>query len=130
MLAGLGAAASARAAGCALALVDESTLVDRESFDGDAPAPTCARSTDGSTPASRSGSSSPTTRLRMRRLRQRVSPDGDIVRRVHDDVLYRLLARGARGRRPSGPACGPPGGRAVPANEFEAGSVVVVLEAP
>ena len=112
---------------CALALVDESTLVDREAL-GDAPAPDM-REIDGWVYSSEplwvqlSGE-----KLRMRRLRQRVSPDGDLVRRVHDDVLHRfspelLEEEAARaGLRPAGR-------RAVAANESEAGSVVVLLEA-
>ena len=68
--------------------------------------------------------------LRMRRLRERVSPGGDLVRKVHDDVLLPPHARGARaGGRARGPARRRDR-RTVPANEFEAGSVVVVLEAP
>lgn len=111
----------------AFALVDEGTLVDRETFDGD-PRPDM-REIDGWVYSSEplwvqlSDDS-----LRMRRLRERVSPEGDLVRRVHDDVLARLSPgtfeeeAGRAGLR-AAPRL------TVPANEHEAGSVVVVLEA-
>ena len=75
---------------CALALVDESTLVERG-----AAAPASVRpdmrELDGwvysSEPLWVQVSDDV---LRMRRLRERVSPGGDLVRRVHDDVLHRL----------------------------------------
>lgn len=68
-------------------------------------------------------------RLRMRRLRQRVSPQGDITRQVHDDVLHRvspdeLEAQAAEaGLRAAGR-------EQVPSSEHEAGSVIVILERP
>jgi SAM-dependent methyltransferase len=67
--------------------------------------------------------------LRMRRLRQRVSPQGDLVRSVHDDVLQRLSpelleAEAARaGLRPDSR-------RRVAAGENEAGSVIVIVRKP
>jgi SAM-dependent methyltransferase len=68
-------------------------------------------------------------RLRMRRMRQRVSPQGDMARRVHDDVLYRvspdeLEAQAAE----AGLAAA--GREQVPSSEHEAGSVIVILERP
>lgn len=68
-------------------------------------------------------------RLRMRRLRDRVSPRGDQTRRVHDDVLYRVspqeleLEAEAAGLRPLER-------RTVASSDYEAGSVVVILERP
>jgi hypothetical protein len=65
----------------------------------------------------------------MRRLRQRVSPQGDMTRRVHDDVLFRvspdeLEAQAADvGLRAAGR-------EQVPSSEHEAGSVIVILERP
>ncbi len=45
--------------------------------------------------------------LRMRRLRERVSPSGDLVRRVHDDVLHRLTPEQLEAEAlPRGPAPG------------------------
>lgn len=113
---------------CALALVDESTLVDRADFETE-PKPDM-REIEGWV-----YSSEPLwvqlsdEVLRMRRLRQRVSPDGDIVRKVHDDVLMRLPPEELE-REAEAAGLRPAGRRAVPENEFEAGSVVVVVEAP
>ena len=112
---------------CALALVDESTLVDRDAL-GEAPSPDM-REIDGWV-----YSSEPLwvqlsdEALRMRRLRQRVSPGGDLVRRVHDDVLHRLSPETLEeeAERADLRAAGR---RVVPANEFEAGSIVVLLGA-
>ncbi|MBA2514464.1 MAG: class I SAM-dependent methyltransferase [Solirubrobacterales bacterium] len=113
---------------CAMALVDEATLVDRASFEAE-PRPDM-REIDGWV-----YSSEPLwvqladDALRMRRLRERVSPEGDVVRKVHDDVLLRVAPEQleqeaeAAGLRPAER-------RTVPANEYEAGSIVVVLEAP
>ena len=67
--------------------------------------------------------------LRMRRLRERVSPEGDLLQRVHDDLLHRLsperLEDEARrvGLRVLGQ-------RTVDSGPTEAGSVVVLAEAP
>jgi SAM-dependent methyltransferase len=66
--------------------------------------------------------------LRIRRLRQRVSPDGELERAVHDDVLHRLsparleLEAEDAGYRPAGR-------RTVRSGPDEADSVVVLLEA-
>jgi hypothetical protein len=64
----------------------------------------------------------------MRRLRERVAPGGDLIRRVHDDVLYRLspdrflVEAGAAGlvavER-----------REITSSDYEAGSILIVLEA-
>lgn len=65
--------------------------------------------------------------LRMRRLRQRVSPRGDLTRSVHDDLLHRLPPeRLEREAQKAGMA--PSGRRRVAAGQSEAGSVVVILE--
>ena len=126
-LAGL-AGALERGGICALALVDESTLVER----GAAPSPVRPdmRELDGwvfsSEPLWVQVSDDV---LRMRRLRERVSPGGDLVRKVHDDVLHRLSpeqleAEGATaGLRPAGR-------RTIPSSDYEAGSITVLMEAP
>ena len=126
-LAGL-AGALERGGICALALVDESTLVER----GAAPSPVRPdmRELDGwvfsSEPLWVQVSDDV---LRMRRLRERVSPGGDLVRKVHDDVLHRLSpeqleAEGATaGLRPAGR-------RTIPSSAYEAGSITVLMEAP
>lgn len=110
----------------AVALVDETTLVERG--EGPDPKPDM-REVEGWV-----YSSEPLwvqvldDRLRMRRMRERVSPEGDIVRRVHDDVLFRLPPERlendaqAAGLRPVKR-------HQVESNDYEAGSVVVVLEA-
>jgi SAM-dependent methyltransferase len=113
---------------CALALVDESTLVERGA---DAPAPISPdmREVDGwvysSEPLWVQVSDDV---LRMRRLRERVSPTGDIVRRVHDDILHRLSLEQLEAE---GSAAGlrPAGRRAISSSAQEAGSIVVMLEA-
>ena len=113
---------------CAMALVDESTLVDRATFEAE-PRPDM-RELDGWV-----YSSEPLwvqlsdDVLRMRRLRERVSPGGDLVRKVHDDVLLRLSPESLE-REAEHAGLRPGARRNVPANEFEAGSVIVVLEAP
>ncbi len=65
----------------------------------------------------------------MRRLRERVSPDGDLVRRVHDDVLHRLTPEQLEAEA-SQAGLRPAGRRTIPSSEQEAGSLVVILEAP
>lgn len=113
---------------CAMALVDEATLVDRASFETE-PRPDM-RELDGWVYSSEPLWVQLTDDvLRMRRLRERVSPGGDLVRKVHDDVLLRLSPEAfeQEGER-AGLSVG--ARRAVPANEFEAGSTIVVLEAP
>ncbi|MBA2546024.1 MAG: class I SAM-dependent methyltransferase [Solirubrobacterales bacterium] len=112
---------------CALALVDESTLVERGSLGGE-PRPDM-REVEGWV-----YSSEPLwvqlsdDVLRVRRLRERVSPDGDLVRRVHDDVLNRLAPEALEGEAARA-GLSAAGRRDIPADEFEAGSIVVVLEA-
>ncbi len=112
---------------CAFALVDESTLVDSEALESQ-PRPDM-RDVDGwvysSEPLWVQVSDDV---LQMRRIRERVSPEGDLVRRVHDDVLHRVSPaafeeEGARA------GLHPAGRREIPANESEAGSIVVCLEA-
>lgn len=112
---------------CALTLVDESTLL--ESGVAASPPPDM-RELDGWV-----YSSEPLwvqvgdDVLRMRRLRERVAPGGDLVRKVHDDILHRLSPEqleaeaGAAGLRPLDR-------RAIPSSTYEAGSVAVILEAP
>jgi SAM-dependent methyltransferase len=67
--------------------------------------------------------------ITVRRIRQRVSPGGELSRSVHDDLLHRAspeeveaagAALGLRARER----------RAVPPGPGEAGSIVVILEAP
>jgi SAM-dependent methyltransferase len=66
--------------------------------------------------------------LRIRRLRERVSPEGEIERTVHDELLERVspdqLEEEARGA-----GLNPAGRRAVKAGPNEADSVVVLAEA-
>lgn len=67
--------------------------------------------------------------MRIRRLRQRVSPDGDIERSVHDEHLHRLepdaLEREARAAGLS-----PAGRRPIASGPAEADSIAVLLEVP
>ena len=111
----------------AAALVDEATLVDAGVTA--APRPDM-RETDGWVYYSEPLWVQVSERtLRMRRLRERVSPEGDLLRRVHDDLLHRLsperLEEEARraGLRVLGQ-------RTVDSGPAEAGSVVVLAEAP
>lgn len=114
---------------CALALVDESTLVERGAA---APAPVRPdmRELDGwvfsSEPLWVQVSDDV---LRMRRLRERVSPGGDLVRKVHDDVLYRL-SPGQLEAEGSEAGLRPAGRRTIPSSDYEAGSITVLMEAP
>jgi hypothetical protein len=66
--------------------------------------------------------------MRVRRLRERVSPSGQIERSVHDDLLYRLAPERLE---QEGGAAGfaAAGRRSVHAGPNEADSVVVLLEA-
>lgn len=126
MLEGL-AARLASGGRAALALVDESTLAEQGS--------TTQLRPDMREVSGWVYSSQPLwvqvddERLRMRRLRERVAPDGDLTRRVHDDVLRRLgpdrleADAAAAGLRAAGR-------HSVEATPSEAGSIVVVLEAP
>lgn len=67
--------------------------------------------------------------LRVRRLRERVSPGGEMKRTVHDELLHRLSPERLRieaeqaGLRPAGL-------RSVRSGPNEADSIVVLLEAP
>ena len=71
----------------AAALVDEATLLDA----GDATAPRPdMREIDGWVYYSEPLWVQVSERLFVRRLRERVSPEGDLLRRVHDDLLHRL----------------------------------------
>jgi SAM-dependent methyltransferase len=66
--------------------------------------------------------------LRMRRLRERVAPGGDLVRRAHDDVLHRLPPeRFLDEARAAGLV--PVENREIASSEYEAGSILLVLEA-
>jgi SAM-dependent methyltransferase len=125
----LAALATALAPGgrCAIALVDESTLVEQTAPSDLRPD---MREVEGWV-----YSSEPLwvqvsdDRLRMRRLRERVAPDGAHVRRVHDDVLYRLTpsqleAEAARAGLRAAER------REIPSSAYEAGSIAVILEAP
>ena len=67
--------------------------------------------------------------LRMRRLRERVSPGGDIVRKVHDDVLHRLSPEQLE-QEASSAGLRPVERRAIPSSAYEAGSIAVILELP
>jgi SAM-dependent methyltransferase len=110
----------------AVALVDESTIATSE---GSLPPPNPPdmREVDGWV-----YSSEPLwvqvsdEMLRMRRLRQRVSPQGDLVRSVHDDLLHRLPPETLE--EEAGEAgLTPVSRREVEAGPNEAGSVVVIL---
>jgi hypothetical protein len=67
--------------------------------------------------------------LTVRRLRERVSPEGEMERQIHDEVLYRLPPEhleqeaGASGLRPAGR-------RQISSGPNEADSTVVLLEVP
>jgi predicted O-methyltransferase YrrM len=67
--------------------------------------------------------------LKVRRLRERVSPDGDIERFVHDELLHRIspdrleLEAEEAGLRPAGR-------RQISSGPAEADSTVVLLEVP
>jgi SAM-dependent methyltransferase len=66
--------------------------------------------------------------LTVRRIRERVSPDGEIERGVHDDVLHRLSPERLEAEATEA-GFSPAGRRPVKAGSNEADSVVVVLEA-
>ena len=66
--------------------------------------------------------------LRIRRLRKRVSPAGEIERRVHDDLLHRLSPEELESEaRAAG--LSPAGRRSIASGPSEADSLVVLLEA-
>jgi SAM-dependent methyltransferase len=110
---------------CALSLVDETTLLEQ----GVAAAPKPdMREVEGwvyySEPLWVQVSDDA---LRMRRLRERVAPGGDLARRVHDDVLHRLSPeRIEQEARTAGLV--PVERHEIASSAYEAGSIVVLLE--
>lgn len=112
---------------CAIALVDEATLVDRETFEGE-PRPDMREVDDWVYSSEPLWVQLSDDALRMRRLRQRVSPEGHIVRKVHDDLLYRLQPDELEAEAETA-GLRAAGRREIRANTFEAGSIVVVCEA-
>lgn len=110
----------------AVALVDESTI-GRSEAALPPPTPPDMREVDGwvfsSEPLWVQASDE---MLRMRRLRQRVSPSGDLVRNVHDDLLHRVPPEVLEAEA-SEAGLEPAGRSHVAAGENEAGSVVVIL---
>lgn len=125
----LGAIAEALEPGgrCAASLVDETTLVEQGVA---ATSPPDMREIEGWV-----YSSEPLwvqvseASLRMRRLRERVSPRGDVVRKVHDDLLHRLAPEGLE-REAGAAGLRPVERRPIASSAYEAGSVAVILEAP
>jgi predicted RNA methylase len=110
---------------CAVTLVDESTLVDQ----GVAAVKPDMREIEGWVYYSEAlwVQVSDET-LRMRRLRERVAPGGDLVRRVHDDVLYRLSPeRFLAEARTAGLVAVEH--REIASSDYEAGAILIVLEA-
>ena len=67
--------------------------------------------------------------LRVRRLRERVSPDGEMERQVHDEVLYRLPPEGLE-EEAKDVGLRPVGRRQISSGSNEADSTVVLLEVP
>jgi SAM-dependent methyltransferase len=67
--------------------------------------------------------------LTVRRLRERVSPEGEMERAVHDDILHRLDPETLE-REASRAGFVPVGRRRITSAEDEADSVVVLLGAP
>lgn len=67
--------------------------------------------------------------LTVRRLRERVSPDGSIEREVHDEILHRVDPD-ALEREAADAGFLPIGRRSISSSEDEADSVVVLLGAP
>jgi SAM-dependent methyltransferase len=123
----LGAVADALQPGgrCALSLVDESTLIEQGVA---ATPPPDMREVEGWVYSSEPLWVQVSERsLRMRRLRERVSPSGDLVRKVHDDLLHRLRPEkleaeaGAVGLKPTGRL-------EVAPSAYEAGAIAVILE--
>jgi hypothetical protein len=66
--------------------------------------------------------------LTVRRIRERVSPDGEMERGVHDEVLHRLSPERLEAEA-SEAGFSPAARRPVSAGPNEADSIVVVLEA-
>ena len=114
---------------CALALVDESTLVERGAAARDPISPDMRDVDDWVYSSEPLWVQVSDEVLRMRRLRERVSPSGDLVRRVHDDVLHRLTPEQLEAEA-SEAGLRPAGRRTITSSAQEAGSVVVILEAP
>jgi SAM-dependent methyltransferase len=67
--------------------------------------------------------------LTVRRLRERVSPEGEMERAVHDDILHRLDPETLE-REAGGAGFVPMGRRKITSAEDEADSVVVLLGVP
>jgi SAM-dependent methyltransferase len=67
--------------------------------------------------------------LRVRRIRERVSPEGKMDRSVHDDVLHRISPEQLE-EEAEGAGWRPAGRRQIVYGPDEADSVVVLLEAP
>jgi SAM-dependent methyltransferase len=112
---------------CAFALVDEATLAPAEAIAQPRPE---MREIEGWVYSSEPLWVQVSDQvLRMRRLRERVAPGGDLVRRVHDDVLRRLSA-GQLEAEAEAAGLRPAGRRAIASGADEAGSITVVLEAP
>jgi SAM-dependent methyltransferase len=110
---------------CAVSLVDESTLVEQGVVA--APKPDM-REVEGwvyySEPLWVQVSDHT---LRMRRLRERVAPGGDLVRRVHDDVLHRISPERIEEEARTA-ALAPVERREIVSSAYEAGSIVILLE--
>jgi precorrin-6B methylase 2 len=69
------------------------------------------------------------TALTIRRIRERVSPEGRIERQVHDELLYRVSPERLEGEA-EGVGLTPAGRRQISYGPDEADSTVVLLEAP
>jgi predicted O-methyltransferase YrrM len=67
--------------------------------------------------------------LTVRRLRERVSPDGRMEREVHDEILHRISPEALEGEAADAGFL-PMGRRPISSGENEADSVVVLLGAP
>jgi hypothetical protein len=67
--------------------------------------------------------------LTVRRLRERVSPGGQMERAVHDEILHRIEPE-ALEREAADAGFLPIGRRAISSGESEADSIVVLLGAP
>ena len=67
--------------------------------------------------------------LTVRRLRERVSPSGEMERGIHDEVLHRVSPEGL-GTEAENAGLGAAGVRRVSSGPNEADSTVVLLEAP